>query len=383
MGEDLGILVSIMTKPLEISFIKKQLQVIAPEVTLASARYISNRKPLFFWCKCGGIFKRTWSKMVDSTRSSYCKKCSSYNKMKAQHAKWIEEIKVLAPNFDFYSVDFDHNYNRVVKWKCKKNSNHIITRQFKDIRHNTDCPECRKDKIWCQIVSYFKKEASDYILHTKEWVDYTVFLDITCPNNHRQGVSWYNFEKGHRCRYCSGNIYTIDTIREKAADLAPNYKIISDTYIDRETTLLWLCPENHKCEISWASIKNGVKCDKCHKTVSYGQKSTNDIFEKIFNKKFPTIRHKGIRNPKTNSPLELDGYNEELKLAFEYDGQQHYKLKFKFKMTIGDLEKTQYRDQVKTQRCKELGITLIRIPYWEKDNLEEFIKSELKTHRLL
>ena len=45
---------------------------------------------------------------------------------------------------------------------------------------------------------------------------------------------------------------------------------------------------------------------------------------------------------------------------------------------IEQMENTQHRDQIKTQYCKDNNIPLIRIPYWEKDNMEQFLLQKFK-----
>ena len=64
--------------------------------------------------------------------------------------------------------------------------------------------------------------------------------------------------------------------------------------------------------------------------------------------------------------MELDGFNNELKIAFEYQGIQHYKIdgffikdKHEFKSRLDD-------DKLKLQLCSDKGITLIVIPFFEK-----------------
>jgi hypothetical protein len=39
------------------------------------------------------------------------------------------------------------------------------------------------------------------------------------------------------------------------------------------------------------------------------------------------------------------------------------------------LKDQQHRDEIKNQYCKDHEITLIRIPYWEFDNIEEILKN--------
>lgn len=44
------------------------------------------------------------------------------------------------------------------------------------------------------------------------------------------------------------------------------------------------------------------------------------------------------------------------------------------------LKSTQSRDKIKTNYCKEHSIKLIRIPYWEFDNIEEILNKELEVN---
>lgn len=102
-----------------------------------------------------------------------------------------------------------------------------------------------------------------------------------------------------------------------------------------------------------------------------------EIFENIFKKPFPTTRPDFLRRS-NGYALELDGYNSQLKLAFEYNGQQHYNFVPKFHKNPDDLKEQKVRDNHKKFMCKQAGVTLITIPYTVKwDNLESYIRSKL------
>lgn len=86
-------------------------------------------------------------------------------------------------------------------------------------------------------------------------------------------------------------------------------------------------------------------------------------------KTFPTL--------KRETYLRLDFYIEELKLAIEYDGEHHYKVKYgeKDRLTL-----TAERDRIKNDWCKKEGIFLIRIPYWKHPI--NFLEEALNDYRL-
>lgn len=58
----------------------------------------------------------------------------------------------------------------------------------------------------------------------------------------------------------------------------------------------------------------------------------------------------------------------ELDFLIEYQGIQHYEAKSKFGGAVG-LYRQQYNDMQKRVYCKEHGITLVLIPYWDEDRI--------------
>lgn len=87
------------------------------------------------------------------------------------------------------------------------------------------------------------------------------------------------------------------------------------------------------------------------------------ILQRIFRKKFIRVRPKWLRNPETGVPLELDCYNEELGIALEYNGIQHYKWPNFTGQTREQFEAQVRRDLFKRKKCEDLGIKLIVIRY--------------------
>ena len=70
----------------------------------------------------------------------------------------------------------------------------------------------------------------------------------------------------------------------------------------------------------------------------------------------------------------------------EYDGQQHYKPiifgDFTYDEAVVKYEELIQRDNIKNNYCKKHNIDLLRIPYWDYDNIENILNSYIKNINL-
>ena len=114
---------------------------------------------------------------------------------------------------------------------------------------------------------------------------------------------------------------------------------------------------------------------------SKGEIETRRVLESIFKAPFKKARPDFLINPVSGGyhALELDCYNPKLKLAAEYNGEQHYKYIPFFHKNKEAFLNQKYRDDMKYRICKERGIDLIIIPYTVKiNNIYSYIYNQLK-----
>lgn len=95
------------------------------------------------------------------------------------------------------------------------------------------------------------------------------------------------------------------------------------------------------------------------RTTSVSEEFVREIFQNYFQKPFVKSRPSWLRG----GTLELDGYNEELRIAFEYNGIQHYQFPNYYMKTYEEFQRQQANDQYKIEECKNNNVKLIVIPY--------------------
>lgn len=118
---------------------------------------------------------------------------------------------------------------------------------------------------------------------------------------------------------------------------------------------------------------------------SKGELLCRNYLETKFKLPFPKQRPQFLKNPVTKGALlELDCYNENLQLAVEYQGRQHYVFTPHFHKNYETFLNQKYRDELKRILCSQNNVDLIEVPYYIEDiedYLEEALKKWTEKHR--
>ena len=184
------------------------------------------------------------------------------------------------------------------------------------------------------------------------------------------------------CRVCKPDSpWTLGEFREEVQGLGGTvlglpYK--PDSYlIGVRNKIRVQCPFGHTDSKHADHVsRQRTLCLEC--STSLSERIVRAHFEALFGVSFPNVRPAWLLNDKTGCPLELDGFSEKLRLAFEHDGPHHSGIPIRPGQGQEFFDQVNARDARKDRLCRRHGVTLIRI-----DRLREVVSFDgLRAHIL-
>jgi hypothetical protein len=176
------------------------------------------------------------------------------------------------------------------------------------------------------------------------------------------------------CPKCYGNApHTIEMMRDLAEGRGG--KCLSEEYNGNKTNLEWQCAFKHK---KWSATPGNVKnhgswCPECK--INVGEELVRATLEEAL----PGQEFSRTRREYWMMGLELDGYNEEHRLAFEYQGIQHAQRVQHFHASEEDFKAQVKRDALTEERCNDNWVTLLVIPHTIKYvDIRAYVRKEIE-----
>lgn len=276
------------------------------------------------------------------------------------------EIKTYIENKGYQLLSNDYKNNSTpLQMICPEG--HICYISFGNFKnHSRRCSSCYGNKKLSKKEIEQKLRDDGYTLLT-DYKSANEKITVLCCNNHEWITTWGKIQSGRKCPYCSGKFNNYETIKTMI-ESEEGYKLLTFDCNNLRDRLDIQCNNNHKYSATGSTFKQGHRCPYCNK--SRGEKIISDILYKydiyyIPQYKFDDCRFKHV--------LTFDFYLPEYNMCIEFDGEFHYKPI----MGVDEFAKGYVRDDIKNAYCNENNISLIRIPYWEKENLEQILLNEL------
>ena len=153
---------------------------------------------------------------------------------------------------------------------------------------------------------------------------------------------------------------------------------ILGTYVNNRTKIKVRCKiDGHIWESKPCDLLSGYGCPKCN--TSKGEKR---VAQYLQDNNIRYISQYKFNDCRFKLPLPFDFYLPQYNTCIEYDGAFHYKI-IKGLGSVDGLIDTKIRDTVKNIYCENNNITLIRIPYWDIDNIEQILDAVLKQEQAI
>tara|TARA_Y100000310_G_C20355206_1_gene656305 strand:- start:51 stop:719 length:669 start_codon:yes stop_codon:yes gene_type:complete len=134
------------------------------------------------------------------------------------------------------------------------------------------------------------------------------------------------------------------------------------------------CPEHGHFYASPSNHIRGSGCPVCGQKKNISEANTRIALEQILKITLPSKWPEWLRNPETGRRLQLDGYDKNHGIAFEFNGKQHYEAQDYFGGQKF-FNRQACRDKIKNSLCEENGVVLIvidgrKIPHYRRKTVE-------------
>ena len=357
----------------------EEIKKVDPNIKIIG-EYINANTLIDFVCSCGRNTKREPSQMLlGYTKCPYC----AQNRMTFKDFK--ESLYYIRPNVSVITILDDNQFIKKrdkVEYICECGTKDIKPMEF--LLNGAKCLNCKKETIskksrktqeqYIKEVHLINPEVeilSNYIGNDKP-----IKFKCICGNVDYKNQARELIRKRCCCSNCSKSAKkNTQKFISEMQEVNPHI-IITGEYVNAETPISYICECGNEHQSSPSLLLMGHRCGHCN--MSKSEYSTKEYLEKLnieynYDYKFDDCINK--------KHLKFDFYLPKYNTCIELDGEHHYMpVRFKGISEERALERHLYTkslDVIKNNYCIEQKINLIRIPYWDFDNIEQILDKSL------
>lgn len=290
---------------------------------------------------------------------------------KKKNTAWfIEKAKSIHGS----SFDYEHaiykNATEKIEIVCKKHNRIFFQTSNNHFNSKFPCDQCRSDYMRTlhsdQLVDFKNKmieKFGDRFDYSKtRYVNQNTKVKVECKECYTKIYSSpHVLLNGVGCPKCHQDQINKNFSSNKLKEINEFVKglggiCLSDNYTNNEHDLKFQCKQGHVFYESWSDIQFAMRwCKECSPNRYIGETLSRMILEHLLSTNFPSAYLESING------LQLDGYCPNNKIAFEYQGYQHFNRNSHFHQTASQYRSQRLRDLEKKRLCIENNITLIEI----------------------
>lgn len=330
---------------------------------------------------CGRVFETLGSNPLEGLGCSECSKVERGIKRRKTTESFKEDVRKVVGSeysliYEYYMadkhVDIKHNIcGHIYK---------IIPTKF--LRRSSNCPKCaRIDK------GLKSRLTHEEFLRRVESMHPGVYTFLSEYRLSHDKVSVIHNECGHKwevvagrllqekegCPKCYlGILLTHDEYMSRLAKADSNEEFDALTKYTKSNENMTF--RHRRCGYEFVQgagyFLRNLKCPNCSPYISRGEGEILKVLNKYEIKHQTQKTFDGCYGNK--SLLLFDFYIPEINTAIEFDGEQHFR-PVEYFGGEKKFKQTKKYDEIKSRYCEKNGIKLVRIPYWDVDNIESII----------
>lgn len=352
---------------------EKIKQLVENEYSILEKYINSYTKILIKHNKCGYEWKIKPNSFLNDKR---CPKCSQ--KLHYTTESFKEKVYELTKNEYEVLGNYKNNYTKILIKHNKCDYEWYVTPHSFLSGHR--CPKCAG--LLFYTTESFKEKVKELSNDTYEVLGEYINNKTKIKIRHKICSYIWDVSPGqflHKlcCPKCAKNIKrTTEQFKQEVYNLVGNEYEVLGEYKNRHKKILIkhnYC--NHIYEVQPNHFLHGRRCPICSKN----SKGEFKIKKYLTENNFDFKEEYTFNDCKNKMPLQFDFIvylNNNKFILIEFDGLHHYEPIERFG-GVKTLEYTQQNDQIKNDYCKQNNIPLLRIPYWEYNNIEQILKNYL------
>lgn len=354
-------------------FINK-LKFVFQENDIEILNFTNEKSPITYKCNCcEKIYNFKCARNLLS-KITLCKDC--YNPFSRWNKERLETFKLkrLFPTSELQIIEYK-GMRKEGKIKCLKCGEIESVNNFEALfsaRKETFCKNCEKEKN--KIYQHLLEELDKGYIKLLQWNGVNESSEFQCCRCGHifQKVVKMSFN-GKQCPSCFKvwNKFNFEDGKELLLKKAgSDYELLQFTGT-KEKSLV-----RHKCGFCYSvrieDFEKTKGCPKCYKKYSSLEQKVAEFLDR---NNYKYERQKRFNDLKRFS-FDFEVQVHDTKILLEVQGQQHYQEIEAF----DSFSKQQKRDEIKREYCLVHNIPLIEIPYWEINNLNEFLLLKFKDY---
>lgn len=295
-----------------------------------------------------------------------------------------EEVKGLSLNShkrislicDYCGKEYEKSYRSIIRGRKSINKDsckNCVGNKCAEITRKK-----RRDKYILQLREKCNYNGYELLSSEDEIINNTTYIRYRCPMHGEQRMRVSNFLSGRKCPDC--NVANrIGLYRLDSKTVALNISKFGGTLLNPEDyignsikNLRVICPECKKEFItSYRNFvqHNGQVCSECSNGESLGEKKIRHYLE---DNNISFKQHYWFSDCRDKNPLPFDFYIVDYNMIIEFDGRQHFDNPGTF--FTHSVKSTKKHDEIKNKYCKNKGINIIRIPYWDYLKIDKILE---------